>query len=168
MGSSYSLTQQTQQWLDTRKLAIGTLDVALVETATQLVFARVSRVYDTSTWLSGSPPTPDQALCPSLVQKAISLLIACWYYARAYSETTSEEENAYAARLESMAEDLTAGIEGGIISLTDANPATFIPADEPDFMPQTSDNSAPVYNALGNQIGRDGSNDVKFTMSGRF
>jgi hypothetical protein len=168
MGSSSTLLQQTQQWLDTTKTPIASLDPALVQTATTMVFSRVSRVYNTATWLSGSPATPDQTLCPSLVQTAISLLIASWMYAKAYSEVTAEEENKYAARLEGMAEDLTAGIEGGIISLMDANPSTFIPADEPDYMPATSDNSAPVYDALGSQIGRDGSNDVKFTMSGRF
>jgi hypothetical protein len=169
MGSSYSLTQQTQQWLDETKLPIGTLDPVLVETATEMVFSRVSRVYDVTGWQNSGPPiAPNQSACPSLVQKAISLLLACWLYARAYSEVTDEEENKYAARLESMAEDLTAGIEGGIISLTDANPATFIPADEPDFMPAMADNAAPVVDALGYVVGREGSNQAKFTMSRRF
>lgn len=169
MGSSYTLTEQTQQWIDETKLPIGTLDVGLIETATQMVMSRVSRVYNVTGWIDSGPPmSPDQEACPSLVQKVISLLIASWLYARAYSEASDEVENKYASRLESMAEDLTAGIEGGIISLTDANPVTFIPADEPVYMPSVSDAAAPVYNGLGEQIGRDGSNDIKFTMAAKF
>lgn len=168
MGSSYTLTQQTQQWIDITKLEIVTLDAQLVETATELVFARVSRVYATTNWLSGTPLVPDQTNCPALVQKAISLLIAAWIYARAYSEVTAETENKYALRLEEMAEALTAGIEAGILYLTDAAVNTFTPADQPAYEPSSATNVAPTYNAMGHIIGRIGSDDVKFRMSARY
>jgi hypothetical protein len=161
MGSSYTLLQQTQQWLDPNKLTIVSLDPALVETVHDMVFARASASYNVAGWTS-------QANTPSLIQKVESLLLASWYYAKAYSEVTADTENRYASRLEQMAEDLLSAIEAGMVDLLDADPATFTPANNPNFLPSESFNGSIVYDAGGNQVGYAGSEDIKFRMGSTF
>jgi len=169
MGSAYTLTEQVQEWIDSTKLNITTVDPILVETAQTMVFSRLVRVYPmaATAWVDGGGVI-SQTNAPALVQKAVSLLIASWVYGRAYAEVTAEDENKYALRLESMAEDIVAAIESGIITLIDVDPTTYTPADEIDFMPGPTDGAAPIYNALGEQVGYQGSEDVKFRMATRF
>ena len=161
MGSSFTLLQQTQQWLDPDKLTIVELNPALVETVHDMVFARASASYRVTGWTS-------QATTPSLIQKVESLLLASWYYAKAYSEVTASAENAYAKRLEQMAEDLLSAIESGMVDLLDADPSTYTPANNPNFLPSEQFNASQVYDGQGNAIGFIGSEDVKFRMGAIF
>ena len=159
-GSDYTMLQQVQSWIDTSKLTLTSLDPVMEETAFDLIYSRVSRAYDISSWTS-------QATSPALIQKAASLLIASWVYERAYAEVTAGEDNKYAMRLEDMAETIIAGIESGLLTLLDAGSQTALLPDSPEYMPSSSDDSAPVYDALGNLVNWEGSNDVKFRMSQR-
>ncbi len=161
MGSTFTMLEQVQQWLDTTKLQLAEVDPVLADTAQQQVFARVSRVYDITNW-------QDQTTIPALVQQAISLLIASWIYDRAYSEDAAEE-NKYALKLESMAEALIASIESGHISLLDANEATEeLPPEQPVFVPNNDTGPAEIYDALGAKVGEMGSEDIKFRMGSRY
>jgi len=161
MGSSYTLLQQTQPWLDPNKLTITTLDPAMVETSRDIIYARVSASYPTTGWTT-------QANTPSLIQKVQSMILASWYYAKAYSEVTADTENKYAMRLEQMAEDLLSAIEAGMVDLLDADPSTFVPANNPNFLPSDSFNGSQVYDAKGSVIGFSGDEDIKFRMGTRF
>jgi len=161
MGSTFSMLEQVQQWIDTTKLPLEEVDPVLLDSAQSQVFARVSRVYDSTNWV-------DQDTIPALVQQAMALLVASWIYDRAYSEDTSEE-NKYSLKLESMAEALIEGIESGTISLIDANEATMdIPPEQPIFLPNDTTGAAQLYSALGREIGDLGSEDIKFRMGSVF
>jgi hypothetical protein len=128
---AYVTLQEVQQWLERTKLDLTEFDIELEASAKSFVFAKVSRFYDTSTWLAANTT-------PELIRKILAILVAAWTYMRQYSED-EDALNEYAEKLEKMAYDLIDGIIGGTLELSGAaavlggsTPATFYPTDAQD------------------------------------
>jgi hypothetical protein len=85
-------------------------------------------------------------------------------YNRAYSED-AEQDNKYADKLETMANNILTGIAKGEFILTDyTGPTPGPPPDQPDFFPMDITGSAQTYDGMGNPIGAMGDEDIKFWM----
>lgn len=113
-----------QGWADSVKLDLSPLDAALVSQLETEIIARLSSVYDTSTWL-------DDSTTPSLVKVIIAKTYVSWIYDRAYSENQNEG-NDYAALLRLNAEMLITGLVEGTIDIPGVTP---IGSGTPGFYP---------------------------------
>lgn len=147
--------EEVQQWLEETKLRLGNLDDELVGTAKTQVFARLNGTFDTTTWTNYST-TPD------LIRKIISLYVAAWTYARQYSEATAEQRNQYASWLESRADALLEGVLAGDLELIGISGADEV--GQPAFWPDDTTGAVQQYDAAGNAIGGQYSEDIKFSM----
>ena len=151
---------EVQQWLEATKLHIGTVDDELHATAREIVFSRASRVYTVTTWV-------DVATTPSLIRKLVAMLIASYTYRRQYSEAIGTEDNNYADWLDRQVELILSGIVDSTIDLTDvATEASS--ASGPAYLPNASTGYTQVYDASGNPVGDQYSEDIKFRMGTRF
>lgn len=148
---------EVQQWLESTKMTLTTVDTELAESARVLAFSDISSAYDVSTWIS---PTST----PKLVRAAISMLIAAWEYQRAYSE---EDGSNYGDKLEIRARLLIEGIAGGTTILEEL-PGEGTTTTSPEFYPDDSTGYSDIYDANDNLIGLAGSEDIKFTMGARY
>lgn len=121
-----------QQWLEKTKLTVGQVPDELDQTARDVVFGRVSQVYDTSTWVN-------TATTPSLILRIVSMLVAAWIYQSQYSENLEIDAGNWGVKLESLAMGLIDGIveqtidiiDGGVVSSDLSNPL-FFPTDAQD------------------------------------
>jgi hypothetical protein len=105
---AYIAPVDAQAWLEGTKLTITTLDAPLETQVSTQVISRLSRAFDTATWLSA-------ATTPSLVVSIIAMTYASWLYSRTYSED-GPDTNEYALRLLAIAESNIAGlIDGSLI-----------------------------------------------------
>lgn len=139
---------ELQAWFESTKLEQRSVDATLEETARELVYSKVSGVYDTSSWVSVDTT-------PSLIRKVISLYVAAWIYKRAYSEDVRDTSETYGEELENMAKEVLAGIVDGSVDL----PAETVPSNgtgQPIFWP--NDTTGVL----------DPCSDVKFEMGTRF
>lgn len=146
-----------QQWLETTKLTLTVLDSDLENSASNYVLSRLSVVYpnEVTTWTS-------TANTPALVQQVISMYYAGWLYNRQYSED-SDGGNPWADKLIGMADMMLAGIASGLMDLTDV-PSTLSATNGLTFFPDDTTGATQQYDAAGNSIGGETSEDVKFTM----
>lgn len=72
-----------QQWLETTKMTVASLDAELEASAFALVSAALEGRYTTSAWTN-------EATTPQLVQTIMSQLVAGWMYNRQYSEESAD------------------------------------------------------------------------------
>jgi hypothetical protein len=98
-----------QAWCEPTKLPIGELDDALDVQVETYVIAKLEPGFDASTWTS---PTST----PVIIKQVIAMKYASLLYDRQYSED-SDASNAWAARLDMMAEDLIAGMLDGSVTV---------------------------------------------------
>lgn len=75
-------TADVNAFADGRKITIAALDAALEGTQSTQVFARLSQIYNTSTWV-------DENTTPTLVKSIIAMLYVGWLFQRTYSEDTN-------------------------------------------------------------------------------
>ncbi len=148
---------QVQQWLEQTKLTLDNVDEELAESARLRAFSDMASAYDTSTWV-------DSSTTPALVRSCISMLIAAWEYMRAYSE---EDGTSYGMVLEARALALIESIANGSTELEEL-PGVGSASSIAEFYPDDLTGSSAIYDANGNLIGLAGSEDIKFTMGGRF
>lgn len=150
---------QVQQWLETTKLRLDSIDPALEKTARDQVFSMLSAVFTINTWV-------DNSTTPTLVSQAIAMLVAAWTYNRAYSEETTAG-NPYALWLEQKALALVDGIRDGSIDLIEV-PGVGVEQAILSFLPNDATGTNEVYDGVGNLIGLQGSEDRKFFMGTRW
>lgn len=149
------LLKELQQWFERSKLEVGDIDFELEATAVEMVFAKLSGKYSTTTWV-------DVGTTPRLVRKILSMLYAAWYYQRQYSEENPEEKM-YGVRLEERARTLVDGVLLGALDLVDVE-GTVSKTHGPVFWPTDATGSTQQYDAMGNAIGREDGADRKFSM----
>jgi len=122
---------QVRAWLEPTKLKHpDAMLPALLDHAETEVLARVSSVYDITTWV-------DATTTPPLIQTIISKMYAGWFYDIAYSEDVGANENTWAQRILQNAEMLIVGIVDGSITIPTVGPSTIA---QPMFYP--NDNSS--------------------------
>lgn len=154
--------EEIQQWLERTRLSVDAIDEHLQETAKELVFSRTSRAFDQSGWV-------DADSSPALIRKIISMYIASWTYQRTYAESVGEGTNAYAAKLEAMAESLLKGLEEGTVQLTDVSSIDDTQTQTPSYWPNENTGNTQQYDAANTPLGLDQySEDIKFTMGAIF
>lgn len=133
--------REAQGWAEGTKFAVNdpfqTQDNDLLDQIEEEVIARVSNAYDTSSWT-------DENSTPRLVRVAIAKLFVAWSYRRAYSESITEEDAIYAAKLEQNAETIIQGILDGSIEVPDEPPSAtstplFYPTDASSALEPTRD-----------------------------
>jgi hypothetical protein len=133
-----------QQWFERTKLTVTTVPDELDQTAHDVVFGRVSQVYDVSVWV-------DAVTTPSLILRIMSMLIAAWMYEAQYSEDIEDTENNWGAKLERMAYNLIDQIVGLTLVVTD-----------PGTLP--TGNASPVFFPTDVQDTDGLGSERKFTM----
>lgn len=116
--------EDVRGWVEVTKLNIQDLDMNFLPQLETEVLARISTVYDSTTWV-------DAASTPPLIRVIITKMYAGWVYDRAYSENQAEA-NPYAAMLKENAGMLLQGLIDGTIELPGI-PATSNP--NPSFYP---------------------------------
>ena len=146
---------EVQSWLESTKLRLSGLDNELVDTAKTSVFAQLSATFDISGWL-------DYTTTPDLVRKVIAMYVASWTYSRQYSEAIGTNLNNYSAWLENKANLLLSGILSGNYALEVV--ATGGDPGAPAFWPNDTTGATQQFDAAGNSIGGQYSEDIKFTM----
>lgn len=151
---------RVQQWLEQTKLTLQSVDEEFAETARATAFASLVNSYDTTVWTNTTNT-------PTLVQSAISMLIAAWEYQRAYSEDGGAAS--YGAELEAKAYDLLNGIASGELALEEY-PGVGAEAETVSFYPDDLTGSSDITDANGNIIGfgLDGAEDIRFRMGVKF
>lgn len=129
MAAVISLAE-AQQWLETTKLGLASLDAELEDSGQAWAFGVVGQAYDTTNWV-----TP--ASTPRLVRKAISMWVAGWEYNKRYSEEAAQA-GAYGNTLIATAQALLEGVADGVIDLDDEDgviDVTPTSTDSPLFYP---------------------------------
>lgn len=116
--------EEVRGWVEVTKLNVQDLDLNFLPQLETEVLAKISTVYDTTTWI-------DAASTPALIRVILTKMYAGWIYDRAYSENQSEA-NPYAAMLKENAGMLLQGLIDGTIELPGI-PATSSP--NPSFYP---------------------------------
>jgi len=116
---------------ESTKMPIASIESVLEVSETIEVLARLSNVFDTSTWV-------DDTTTPSLVRKIIAMRYISAMYLRTYAE--DEDTSSYGRWLYQRSEMLLNSLASGTLILTDpddevveaTNPATpeFYPNDE--------------------------------------
>lgn len=149
---------KVQQWLETTKLTLASLDAELAETAREVAFSTLVNSYDTTVWV-------DTNTTPKLVQSAIAMLIAAWEYNRAYSEEGGEAT--YGKDLEEKAYGLLNGIADGQVALEEY-PGVGAQSETISFLPDDSTGALEVYDGLGYLVGIAGDEDIKTRIGMRF
>lgn len=129
------------------------------QTFADMVFSRLAGVYDTTGWTS-------TANTPGLVRRILAMLVAANKYNKKHSED-DDAGNRYAYKLENRAWELVNMIVSGQALLYDA---TLLLSDlvDPKFWPTDTTGASMVLDAMGNIVGLEGSDDVKFRMSASF
>lgn len=148
-------TQDVQQWLESTKLSVSSVDVELEKTASSVVFSTLAETYDVTLWT-------DEAATPVLIQSIISMMVAAWVYNRQYSED-DPDGSGYAMWLLNYAKELLNGVKAGSLDLLEV-PGVSASSGEPAFMPTDSTGSTQQYDARGAAIGGAYSEDIKFRM----
>jgi hypothetical protein len=115
-----------QAWLESTKATVSTIEPALDLQIETQVLAQLEAGFDVSTWVS--PGTT-----PEVVKSVFAMLYAATYLDRQYSED-SDTTNAYAAKLESMAQLLIAGMLDGSV-VVDGYITSDIDHSGPEFFP---------------------------------
>jgi hypothetical protein len=113
-----------QGWVESTKLTLPSLDVALLNQLEEEIIARLHTVYDTSTWL-------DPITTPAIIKVIIAKTYAAWVYDRQYSEN-QDQGNDYAAMLRTNAEMLITGLIDGTIDIPGILPIGGIPSYYPN------------------------------------
>lgn len=108
---------EAQNWVEGTKFTIPTSgsafmsnDAGLCTQIEEEVIARVSNAYDTTTWV-------DVNTTPRLVRVAIAKKFTAWAYRRQYSESITDTDAMYAAKLDENAETIIQGIVDGSIEI---------------------------------------------------
>lgn len=125
--ATWVTNELVQQWLERTKLTVERVPDELDQTAHDVVFGRVSQVYDVSDWI-------DVATTPSLILRIMSMLVAAWTYELTYSEDLPLDNNNWGVRLEAMAMGLIQDIVDKVLLL----PTATVPTSglsEPIFFP---------------------------------
>lgn len=132
----YISIEEANAYADKNKLNIAFIDTDLEASQAELTFAKISQVYDASTWVDGTTT-------PSLVRKVIAMQYVGWYYLRVYSE--DEDVSTYGQLLLSQAAEILEGIVTGTLVLTDVSVPAINP-DQPSFYPtDVSSAQSPTY-----------------------
>lgn len=148
--------EEVQAWLEQTKLTINNIDDDLANQFRSEVFAALATAYDTTGWTTASNT-------PELVRKIVAMNIAGAIWMRQYAEVAAEPDT-YGMWLMSRAQTLLDGIINGGLTLVE-DPAG---GETPEFWPNDTTGAAPVYDALGNLVSVEGSEEIKFTMGYRF
>ena|ERR1700759_5346107 len=96
-----------QNWCEPTKLPVGELDDRWTLQIETQVFAKLEAGFDVSTWV-GPETTPE------IIKSVIAMKYASLLYEKQYSED-SDQSNAWAARLDMMADDLIDGMLSGSV-----------------------------------------------------
>lgn len=149
---------KVQQWLETTKLTLSSVDEELAESAREVAFASLVNSYDTTVWV-------DSTTTPKLVQSAISMLVAAWEYNRAYSEEGGLAT--YGNDLEEKAYALLSGIAEGQVALEEY-PTVGATAETISFFPDDSTGALEVYDGLGYLVSIEGAEDIQTRIGMKF
>lgn len=141
--------EEANAWADKVKLNFGNLDTELEASQSVQVLARVSQIYDISSWV-------DSITTPSLIRKIIAMMYTGWFFQRTYSE--DEDVSTYGMMLIAQAETLMQGIIDGSITLVDIPPGTDLLSSSPVFYPNDA-SSALDPTTLDHSLGPE-----KFSM----
>lgn len=136
-----------QAWAEQTKLPITVTTDPLLDHIEQEILARLNAVADTTAWV-------DRASTPPLIRAVISKMYVAWLYRRQYSESLTDDDAAYAARLEANAEMIIGGLLDGTIEVDDVSITTV----QPSFYPNDA-SSALSPTSTDRSLG-----DAKFSM----
>lgn len=142
--ATWVTSQLVQQWLEETKLTVTKVPDELDQTAHDVVFGRVSQVYDVTTWV-------DTATTPSLILRIQSLLVAAWIYQAQYSEDLEVDNNNYGVKLEQRAMGLLTDIFEGDLVIPDTD------------VPQSSTGNPVFFPTDAQETDGEGS-EIKFAM----
>lgn len=120
-----------QGWVESTKLTLPSLDVALLNQLEEEIISRLHTAYDTTLWL-------DPVTTPAIVKVIIAKTYAAWVYDRQYSEN-QDQGNDYAAMLRMNAEMLITGLIDGTIDIPGVSPIGGIPSFYPNDASSTLD-----------------------------
>lgn len=133
-------------WSEKTKLAITTLDPALVDQVESEVIARLSAALDTSTWV-------DSTSTPLLIRTAIAKKYFAILYWRFYSEDVGGQENTYADKIDANAELIISSIIDGSMIVpgvvdSEISSPSFYPTDASSAQTPTFDDTSLGPNAF--------------------
>jgi hypothetical protein len=161
MAAQHVTAAEVQQFLDTTKLEVASVDQELEVTWSTYVLSNLGQAYNVSAWV-------DNTSTPQLVRSIIAMLIAAAIYQKAYSEATADAIPPYGDKLEVTANEMIVSLVEGDMHLLDAAPNIDELIEQPLYTPDDSTGSTSLYDAMGNQIGDEGSEDIKFRMGQMF
>lgn len=126
---------EAQGWAEPFKLNITSLDTNLLDQIEGEVLARLSPIFDTSTWTNDTNT-------PLTVRTIIAKMYVSWLYDRFYSEN-QDDLNDYAQRLQQNAETMIKGIIEGTEEVIDDDGSTVDPTTprQPSFYPTDQSSS---------------------------
>lgn len=96
-----------QNWCEPTKLTVGDLNDGWVLQIETIVMSKLEAGFDISTWV-------DPTTTPEIIKSVIAMEYASFLYDKQYSED-SDDSNAWAARLDMMANDLIDGMLAGSV-----------------------------------------------------
>lgn len=127
--AAHIATTDVQAWLETTKLTVPSIEVALETQVSGEVLGRLTETYSgfTSEWV-------DTSTTPEIVKKVMAMMYAGWFYDRQYAEVISQEPaSSYGLVLRTWATALLTDIISGAVSIEEIAPNQ--PAVAPVFYP---------------------------------
>jgi hypothetical protein len=124
---SYLTLGRVNSWLASTKYTEDIVEPDLEQQVADIAFGQLSARYDTSVWI-------DEVTTPSLVNTAMSMLYAAWFYLRQVGDDSDMADYGY--KLEERALALLAGISNETIDIpgVDPNPELAV-GGSPGFFP---------------------------------
>ena len=124
-----------QEWIESTKLPISSLDTALENTVSNEVLGQLYQTYGQYV-----PDWTDNTNTPQVVKQVISMFYVAWAYDRQYAEVeTNEAQTSYGATLRAWAQNLLNNIIRGSVSIVEIEPNQ--PAVAPVFYPNDQSSS---------------------------
>lgn len=152
----YVTEAQIQQWIEPTKKTIDGVDEDLDASTSTIVFTKLSSRVDTTTWINA-------ASTPDIIITILSMLIASTMLRRSFPDI-QDSDLEYCIWLERQAQSIIDMILDGTIDL---DPSSAL-SGQPAFWPTDQTGSSQQYDAAGNPIGDEFSEDIKFTMGSKF
>ena len=111
---AYVTKEEVNAWLEPTKLSVTTIEVELETQVANMIMGQLGGSFDTSVWTNNTNT-------PKLIRTIIAMHYAAWVTDRAFSDS-SDELNAYAQLLRSMADANIAGLIAGVLTYDDIPP----------------------------------------------
>ena len=112
---AYVTKEEVNAWLEPTKLSVTTIEVELETQVANMIMGQLAGSFDVAAWTNNTNT-------PKLIRTIIAMHYAAWMTDRAFSDS-SDELNAYAQLLRSMADANIAGLIAGVLTYDDILPS---------------------------------------------